>query len=42
MHMTGILQKVIEHAKLPVLGVPYHSEWGEIDSKSDLEKFDMS
>jgi L-glutamine-phosphate cytidylyltransferase len=42
MHMTGILQKVIEHAKLPVLGVPYHSEWGEIDSKSDLEKFDLS
>lgn len=36
-HMTGALQKVIEHAELPVEGVPYEGEFG---SKSDLEKFD--
>lgn len=40
MHMTGTLQKVIEHTQFSVLGVPYGSEWGEFDSRSDLEKFD--
>ena len=40
MHMTGTLQKVIEHATFPVIGIPYESEWGEIDSKSDLDQFD--
>jgi L-glutamine-phosphate cytidylyltransferase len=40
MHMTGTLQKIIEHAQISVLGVPYVSEWGEFDSRSDLEKFD--
>lgn len=39
MHMTGILQKVIEAGKIPVMAVPYIGEWGEIDSASDLESY---
>ena len=42
MHMTGTLQKVIEHARFPVLGVPYQSEWGEFDTESDLKTFDTN
>jgi choline kinase len=39
MDMTSTLQHVIQSAKIPVLGVPYESEWGEIDSRADLEIF---
>ncbi len=37
--MTSTLQKVIQYAKTPVLGIPYESEWGEIDSQLDLEQY---
>jgi len=35
-HMTGILQKVIEAGRVSIAAVPYHGEWGEIDSADDL------
>jgi len=37
MHMTGTLQKVIEAGRIPVTGVPYTGEWGEVDSVLDLK-----
>ena len=37
--MTRILQAVIEQLKFPIIGVPYKNDWGEIDSESDLQKF---
>ena len=39
MHMTGTLQRVIEASVLPVLGVPYEGEWGEVDSAEDLQAY---
>lgn len=36
MHMTGILQEVIDAGRLAVVAVPYTGEWGEIDSATDL------
>ncbi len=41
-HMTGILQKVIEAARVKIACVPYYGEWGEFDSVDDiaaLEKY---
>ena len=38
--MTAALQYLILHTKISVTGVPYENEWGEIDTPSDLEKFD--
>ncbi len=37
--MTRVLQTVIEQSKFPVTGVSYENEWGEIDSESDLQKY---
>jgi len=37
--MTGILQKVIKKSKLSLIGVSFEGEWGEIDSKTDLQIF---
>ena len=39
MHMTGTLQKVIEAGKIPVAGVSYVGEWGEVDSAEDLAAY---
>lgn len=39
MHMTGTLQKVIEAAKTPIEAIPYFGKWGEVDSESDLSKY---
>lgn len=36
MHMTGMLQKIIEAEHLPVAAIVYEGEWGEIDSVQDL------
>lgn len=36
MHMTGILQKVIDSGVVPITAVPYVGEWGEVDSATDL------
>jgi choline kinase len=38
-HMTGILQRVIEANYLTILAVPYLGEWGEIDSADDLNAY---
>jgi len=35
-HMTGILQKVIDAGNVAISGIPYIHEWGEIDSPEDL------
>ena len=39
MHMTGILQMVIESGRVPIAAVPYQGEWGEIDSEKDLSLY---
>jgi choline kinase len=39
-HMTGILQRVIEAKYLTILAVPYLGEWGEIDSADDLNAYE--
>ncbi|WP_275099284.1 phosphocholine cytidylyltransferase family protein [Sedimenticola hydrogenitrophicus] len=36
MHMTGILQKVIDAGHVAIAAVPYEGEWGEVDSAEDL------
>lgn len=36
-HMTGILQELIERNVLPVKAIPYLERWGEVDSEEDLE-----
>ena len=35
-HMTGMLQKIIETNPVPILAVSYQGDWGEIDSIEDL------
>ena len=42
MHMTGTLQQVILAGRIPVLTLPYHSEWGEIDNADDLMVYDRN
>lgn len=39
MHMTGTLQKVIEAGHVPVVALPYHQPWGEVDSPADLKAY---
>jgi choline kinase len=38
-HMTGILQKVIDAKCFHIKAVPYLGEWGEIDSADDLNAY---
>lgn len=40
MHMTGTLQKIIEEGRLPVVALPYHESWGEVDSAEDLVAYE--
>jgi choline kinase len=35
-HMTGILQKIIEQGYVRISAVPYQRAWGEVDTESDL------
>lgn len=35
-HMTGLLQKVIDHGAVAVQAVPYEGSWGEADNESDI------
>lgn len=42
MHMTGTLQKVVEAGRIPVNAIPYIGEWGEVDSKEDLDSYHVS
>jgi len=34
--MTGMLQRIIETNRVPILTVSYQGDWGEIDSSEDL------
>jgi len=40
MHMTGTLQKIIEAGRMPVHAVRYDRPWGEVDSPSDLSRYE--
>ena len=35
-HMTGILQRVLEAGRMSITALPYFGEWGEVDSLDDL------
>ena len=35
-HMTGILQMVLEEKKIAITALPYSDKWGEVDSLNDL------
>jgi len=39
MHMTGTLQKLIDAGNVPITGIPYEKEWGEVDSVDDLAAY---
>lgn len=39
MHMTGMLQMLIERESLAISAVAYSGEWGEFDSPTDLDQF---
>ncbi len=39
LHCTGLLQKIISRAALPVRALPYEGNWGEIDSEADWQLF---
>jgi choline kinase len=36
-HMTRVLQKVVEAGRTPVRAIPYAESWGEIDSPEDVQ-----
>jgi choline kinase len=38
-HMTGTLQRVIDAGCVAIAAVPYHGEWGEVDSAEDLASY---
>lgn len=38
--MTSLLQRVIDDGAVPVVGVAYDGEWGEVDSESDLASYE--
>lgn len=38
-HMTSVLQKVIESGRVSVTALPYNGEWGEVDSPNDLKLY---
>ncbi len=40
-HMTAILQKIVEAKNINITAVPYNGEWGEIDSKNDLDLYSV-
>lgn len=39
-HMTSLLQKIIESDGPPVQAIPYSDIWGEVDSQTDLEIYE--
>jgi len=38
-HMTCVLQKIIESGKVSINAMSYDGEWGEVDSVKDLEAY---
>jgi choline kinase len=41
-HMTGILQKVIDSGRIRIDAISYDGKWGEIDSAEDLANYHSS
>ena len=39
MHMTGMLNLIIQKNILPITAVPNNSAWGEIDNQTDLNLY---
>lgn len=37
--MTGALQRIIERGKIPVQGIRFCGEWGEVDNEQDLNVY---
>ena len=42
MHMTGILQKIVEGGKLNIKAVAYDGIWGEVDSPNDIKFYNKN
>lgn len=40
-HMTAMLQKIVEAGKIRITAMPYTGEWGEIDTENDLELYSV-
>lgn len=40
LQLTGALQLVISRGRVPVVAVPYHGIWGEVDSEADLRLYE--
>ena len=38
-HMTWVLQKIIESGKVSIKAISYDGDWGEVDSIKDLEAY---
>ena len=36
-HMTGMLQEILNAGRIPIKAIPYNGIWGEIDLEKDLE-----
>jgi choline kinase len=41
-HMTGLLQVLIDDGRIPVHAIPYSGEWGEVDNKNDIKFYNES
>ena len=41
MHMTTVLQRIIDNGNFILKGIPYTEEWGEIDNSSDLAFYNI-
>jgi len=39
LHMTGLLQKVIDAGRIKVSAIRYNGDWGEVDTASDLQLY---
>ena len=40
MHMTGTLELIVNHGKIPIVALPYVKTWGEVDSIDDLSFYE--
>lgn len=41
-HMTGLLQKIIDRNQMQIHAVPYAGVWGEVDTESDLRNYETA
>ena len=41
MHMTTVLQRIIDNGNFILKGIPYTEEWGEVDNSSDLAFYNI-